>query len=148
MTLKKIVVGIDGSPAAHQAITWAAARAVETGAEVIVVTAIDADMQFVRDLPPSGMGAWRSEIHAHLRTDWIEPLTAAGVKHRTQVVEAPPATAILQVADEQDADLIVIGAHGHGNLRDRLLGSISYRVTHLARQPVTIIPPDWRSEIA
>ena len=51
------------------------------------------------------------------------------------------------MADDEDADLIVIGTHGHGSIRDRLLGSISYRVAHLARQPVTIIPPDWRSEV-
>ncbi|MGI8757184.1 MAG: universal stress protein [Acidimicrobiales bacterium] len=148
MALKKIVVGVDGSPAALRATTWAADRAIESGAEVIAVTAIDVDMQFVRDLPPSGMSAWRTELHEQLRTEWAEPLKAAGVRHRTVIVETPPATAILQVADDEDADLIVIGTHGHGSIRDRLLGSISYRVTHLARQPVTIIPPDWRSEVA
>ena len=62
------------------------------------------------------------------------------------ILEDHPANAILQAADDEDADLIVLGTHGHGGLGDRLLGSVSYRVTHLAQQPVTIVPPDWRPE--
>jgi len=145
MPLKKIVVAVDGSPAADRAIRWAADCATESGAEVVVVTALDVDTQFIRDLPPSGFRNWRIELHRQLEEDWIAPLVEAAVAHRTMVVEAPPALAIIQVADDEHADLIVIGAHGHGSFGDRLLGSVSYRVTHLARQPVTVIPPDWTS---
>src|SRR3954451_10454249 len=143
MPLRKIVVGVDGSGAASRATRWAAGRARESGAEVIAVTAIDVDTQFTRDLPPSGFGNWRDQIRHRLKTEWVRPLVDAGVEYRTKVVEAAPAAALMQVADDEQAELIVVGAHGHGGLGDRLLGSVSYRVTHLARQPVTVIPSDW-----
>lgn len=143
MPLQRIIVGADGSPAALRAIAWAASRAGESGSEVVLVNALDADTQFVRDLPPSGMSSWRSELRRQLEDDWPKALIAAGVRYRTVVVEASPADAILQTAEAESADLIVIGTHGHGGIRDRLLGSVSYRVIHLARHPVTVIPPDW-----
>ena len=124
-------------------MTWAADRAAEAGASVVVVTALDVNTQFARDLPPTGMENWREALRRDLRTTWVAPLADAGVSYRTLVVEDSPAEAIMKTADRVDADLIVIGTHGNGSLRDRLLGSVSYRVIHLARQPVAVIPPDW-----
>ncbi|HEV7535235.1 MAG TPA: universal stress protein, partial [Acidimicrobiia bacterium] len=46
------------------------------------------------------------------------------------------------VADREDGDLIVVGAHGHGGFGDRVLGGVSYKLSHRARQPVVIIPPE------
>lgn len=143
MPIHKIIVGVDGSPAALNAVHWVAARASETNAEVVTVTALDIDTQFARDLPPSGLGNWRVELRRQLKEDWVRPLVKAGVSYRSTIVEASPATAIMEVADEENADLIVVGTHGHGGIGDRLLGSVTYRVTHLARHPVTVIPPDW-----
>ncbi len=48
----------------------------------------------------------------------------------------------MAVADREDADLIVVGAHGHGGFEDRMLGSVSYKVSHRAHQPVVIVPPE------
>ena len=42
-----------------------------------------------------------------------------------------------------DCDLLIVGAKGHGGLADRVLGGVSYRVAHRARQPVVVVPPDW-----
>jgi nucleotide-binding universal stress UspA family protein len=112
---------------------------------VVVVTAIDANTQFARDLPPTGMFNWRRTLQHDLRTTWVKPLADAGVEYSTRIVEDAAPAAIMAAADAEDADLIVIGTHGHGKLRDRLLGSVSYRIIHLARQPVTVIPPDWHA---
>ena len=51
---------------------------------------------------------------------------------RTVVHEGDPASAILAVAKEADADLIVMGRRGLGDLAGLLLGSVSQKVTHLA----------------
>jgi len=147
MRPRTMVVGADGSPASQNAVRWAAEEAAGTGSRVVVVTAVDVNTQFARDLPPTGLSNWRAELHHDLRTTWVEPLVDAGVDHATRFVEEAAAKAIMGVADEEGADLIVIGTHGHGGLRDRLLGSVSYRIIHLARQPVTVIPPDWQPAV-
>lgn len=144
MTIRKIVVGADGSPGSIRAVRWAAARAVEADAEVIIITGLDINTQLARDLPPTGLGNWRAELQRQLHNDWVQPLIDAGVTYRTAIVEAAPAVALMQIADNEDADLIVIGAQGHGGLAGRLLGSVPYRVTHLAKQPVTVVPADWQ----
>jgi nucleotide-binding universal stress UspA family protein len=51
-----------------------------------------------------------------------------------------PMEEILKVASEEKCDLIILGSHGKGVLRQTLLGSISNVVLHRTRKPVFIIP--------
>jgi nucleotide-binding universal stress UspA family protein len=37
----------------------------------------------------------------------------------------------------------VVGARGHGNLCERVLGGVTYRLSHRARHPVVVVPPEW-----
>jgi nucleotide-binding universal stress UspA family protein len=48
--------------------------------------------------------------------------------------------AILQVADEQDARVVVVGTHGHSGVRSLLMGSVSYGVLHHTQRPVLAVP--------
>jgi nucleotide-binding universal stress UspA family protein len=57
----------------------------------------------------------------------------------TQLIEGPPAPAILRVAAEESCDLIVIGSRGHGQLAGILLGSVSSVVAQRAACPVLIV---------
>jgi nucleotide-binding universal stress UspA family protein len=75
-----------------------------------------------------------------LESQWSAPLRTAGVKYRTKLVEADPVNAILGVAEGAAADLIVLGAQGDGGIVDRLLGGVTYKIAHRARQPVVIVP--------
>jgi len=57
----------------------------------------------------------------------------------TAVLSGTPAHAIVRYADEQKADLIVIGSHGRGVVSRLLLGSVAERVLHLARRSVLVV---------
>jgi nucleotide-binding universal stress UspA family protein len=58
---------------------------------------------------------------------------AQGVRNlRTVLREGDPAAAILEVAKQEGADLIVMGRRGLGDLAGLLLGSVTHKVTHLA----------------
>lgn len=65
--------------------------------------------------------------------------TEAGLNARPLIAVGKPAPAILRVADEQDAALIVLGSGVHGALGG-LLGSVAARVVHHSKRPVLVIP--------
>jgi nucleotide-binding universal stress UspA family protein len=76
-------------------------------------------------------------------------LLPAGMARRPELVctAKPPAVGLLQAAAERHADLIVVGARGHGSVERFLLGSVSRAVVHGAALPVLVAraaPPTGR----
>ena len=139
-----LVVGADGSDGSRRALDWAARLAQATGAHVLAVHVLTYNHELLRDITPDTMRTWRRELEHDLQTRWVEPLTAHDVVHRSVIVEADSSAAgLLEVADREGADVLIVGAEGHGGLAGRVLGGVSYRVTHRARQPVVVVPPDW-----
>src|SRR5437879_10797279 len=153
--MKRIVVGVDGSQGAVRALRWAIGLAAEEGAEIIAVYALGPVEDLARgttNAVSAGLGmsrsrfsSWRNELRQELEQDWCAPLRAAGLPFRAHLEEASASVGLMAVADREDADLIVVGAHGHGGFEDRVLGSVSYKVSHRAHQPVVIVPPEART---
>jgi nucleotide-binding universal stress UspA family protein len=151
--MKKIVVGVDGSEGADRALRWAIGLA-EDGAEIIAVYALgpledlawgaSAAVSAGLGLSAASLSGWRDELRRQLEQDWCAPLRAAGLPFRAHLEGASAAAGLMAVADREDADLIVVGAHGHGSFEDRVLGSVSYKISHRAHQPVVIVPPETR----
>jgi nucleotide-binding universal stress UspA family protein len=150
--VKRIVVGLDGSEGAARALDWAMGLARDERAEIIAVYALGPVEDFARGASNAvaaglGMahdGPWRNHLRQELERDWCAPLRTAGLPFRAHFEEASASVALMAVADREDADLIVVGAHGHGGFEDRVLGSVSYRVSHRAHQPVVIVPSEAR----
>ena len=61
-----------------------------------------------------------------------------GLKTHAQLVHAAPEQAILQMTDEVDADLVVMGAYGHTRIREWILGSVTSQVLRKSRVPVLL----------
>jgi len=100
--------------------------------------------EFVMSIPPLPADAVH-DLRANFEAHWCQPLRHAGVPYRTYVVEESPAHALVRFAEREHADLLVVGAHDHGSFTDRLLGSVSYTVSHAAPCPVVIIPVEARA---
>ena len=66
----------------------------------------------------------------------------AGFAVEKHAREGDPADTILHVADEQDADLIVVGARGHTGLRRFMLGSVSSKLSHHSPRSLLIVRED------
>ena len=146
MSTNRLLLGVDGSAGAQRAMEWAAVHARLVGAEVVAAHIVTYSKELARDLPPTGLTNWRRELAQALRDDWTAALRAGGVSHRCVVKEADSVEAgLLDIAETEDVDLIVLGAHGHGDLADRLLGAVTYKVSHAAHRPVVIIPVDWHA---
>jgi nucleotide-binding universal stress UspA family protein len=141
--IRTIVVGADGSEGSRRAIAWAAGRAVELGAEVLAVLVLRPFGEFVMDVPPLP-GHVITRLHDALEESWCKPLRDADAKYRSLVVEADPASGLLDVANREHADLLVLGAQGQGGVVHRVLGSVTYKVAHRAECPVVIVPAPRR----
>lgn len=142
---KRIVVGTDGSETAAEAVRQAVDLAKLTGATLSLVSAY---------APVSGrrVEAEQSEAPADVqyeigpREDVNFVLDAAaaeakkeGIEVQTHPVEGDPADAILNVAEETRADLIVVGNKGMTGARRYLLGSVPNNVSHHAPCSVIIV---------
>lgn len=134
--IQKIVVGTDGSATATEAVRQAAELAGALGAEVHLLSAYTHGMGAVAELQSDyqpGDAARRALAEA-------ESLFAdAGVSVEVHVGDEDPADALMGLADEIGADLIVIGNKGMRGAR-RFLGSVANAVAHNARCAVMIIP--------
>ena len=62
------------------------------------------------------------------------------MQFRAELREGTPVTSLLELADEVDADLLVVGSRGVGGFPGLLLGSTSTQVAQHARRPVVIVP--------
>jgi nucleotide-binding universal stress UspA family protein len=139
MKLDRIVVGVDGSDNATAAVTWAAELAAKTGAEVVAVHALGLLERFDSEEPVAAQPN-RDEIRQRFETTWCAPLTDSGVAKRCVFRDGNPVSVVLAVADEEDADLVVLGSRGLGGYPEQLLGSTSTQVAQRSHRPVTIVP--------
>lgn len=133
---RAIVVGTDGSGTAAQAVARAAGLAKLTGAELIVVSAYAPP----RDAPPPFAAADDPRIEAGrgLLHD-AEKRYGAEVKVKTVLREGHAADVIIDIAEEENADLIVVGNKGMTGAKRFVLGSVPNAVSHHAPCNVLIV---------
>jgi nucleotide-binding universal stress UspA family protein len=137
--VESIVVGTDGSPGAEAAVERAAEVARGTGARVHLVTAYP-DIPSYRER--IGSSAKREPIDLQQVADSVLARAAgtlSGIEVETHSREGDPAQVIADVADEQDADLVVVGDRGLTGLERFLLGSVSSKLSHHAPCSVMIV---------
>jgi nucleotide-binding universal stress UspA family protein len=139
--MNSIVVGTDGSETATQALRQAADLAKSTGAKLHVVSAY-VPASGVRAEGASARESWMVgpdvQVDSVL-TDAIGSLHAEGVDAESHARKGDPAEALLNVAAEQDADLIVVGNKGMTGAKRFLLGSVPDKISHHAPCSVLIV---------
>ena len=69
--------------------------------------------------------------------DWA---TAAGVDHEVQLLPLKPYHALIQLAEERKARMIVVGSYGEPPLKGAILGSTPYKLLNQAEVPVLVVP--------
>src|ERR671914_1681934 len=140
-----IVVGTDGSDTAREAVRQASELAKTLGSNIHLVSAYepvpDSRLREERQEVPEDL-QWmvnpREDVNATLE-EAAGQLKEAGFEVQTHAREGDPADAILDVAEEQKADLIVVGNKGMTGAKRFLLGSVPNKVSHHAPCSVMII---------
>jgi nucleotide-binding universal stress UspA family protein len=141
----RIVVGTDGSETAAEAVRQAVELAKLSGARLDLVSAFEPIPQQrlkeeVQEVPGDvahGIGP-REDVNVALESA-AGTAQQQGIEAQTHPREGDPADAILDVAEETNADLIVVGNKGMTGAKRFLLGSVPNKVSHHAPCGVMIV---------
>jgi nucleotide-binding universal stress UspA family protein len=136
---QKILLATDGSLHAEEAQVYAQELALRDDAQVILVHAFDPVPSYLGEPWGARVMARHLSVAQDAAGHAAQKLEDAGVDHIVEVLEGPPADAILRVAGIRQCDLIVMGSRGHGALASLLLGSVSHRVLSHAQVPVLVV---------
>jgi nucleotide-binding universal stress UspA family protein len=142
VTLRRIVVGIDGSEASARGLRWAVELATGTDAEVVAVHALGLLVHLgpgSDDTAPAQLH--REEVRARFEQHWCASLRTADFRHRCLLVEGSPVMGLLDAAGRLRADVIVVGRRGAGGFPGLQLGSTSHQLVAHAEVPVVVVPP-------
>ncbi len=134
--MERIVVGVDGSAGADNAMRWADRLAQGFGAELIVMTSF---VPTDSELPPNRVEVLTAECQSRLET-WIAAAGLDVTTVRTVVERGDPRPALQTVAEHEDADLIVIGRIGTSSGPGLLhVGSLAEWLAHNADRPIAVV---------
>ena len=137
---KKILVPTDGSDFAKDAQLHALFLAKVSGAEIIALSV--SENHFINGISVSEEIEQINQIlEDRCKKDLQEfdDMNDEGVKISSVIKEGSPAKTILEVAEEEDIDLIVIGSSGKSGFDRFILGSVSDKVVNAAKCPVLVV---------
>jgi len=138
--IRRLLLATDLSAASERAAEEAISLAVESGAQLVILSVIDAG----RLRLPGGRIVRRvDQERARIETGvqlLVSRAMAAGVRAAFLVWEGDPAESILAAADAENVDVIVLGSHRRGLLGRLVLGSTSARVSDQAQRRVVVVP--------
>jgi len=144
--MAEIIVGVDGSQVSKLALEWAIAEAHLRSVSLRVVSVIKSPATWI------GMGeALSSGVGATLSDDALLAACGDTLDEVLGTVTLPPGLNLVKdlhigsaakvlVTLSKDADLLVIGAQGHGEVGGVLLGSVAMHCVHHSVCPVTVVP--------
>jgi nucleotide-binding universal stress UspA family protein len=139
----KIVVGIDGSEAAKNALRWALEEARLRSAKIVAVHAWEAPPAMPEPGPAPGFDLVGilpevEEAGERLVKAVVEEVVGddSDVTVEPVAIQGPAASVLVEAA--RDADMLVVGSRGHGGFTALLLGSVSQQLAHHAPCPLLI----------
>ena len=144
-----IVCGVDGSPDSQAALEVAAGLSTRLGLRLVIAhVAEPAYIPYAAAAPFGGMVGHHAVMEeAQSEEEAAERLlehivVAAGFTDaERRAVVGVPAELLADLADDEDAELIVVGSRGRGAFKSAFLGSVSNSLVGVARCPVLVVPP-------
>jgi nucleotide-binding universal stress UspA family protein len=136
---RTIVVGVDGSSCSDRAVAHAIELAAGLGDSLVVAYAVEPPHRSVGD-------EWREAQRAleELGQPLLDAALAAaadeGVEAEGVLVPKRPAEALLALAEEHDARLVVVGSASERPLTGLILGSVPHKLVHRSHVPVLVVP--------
>jgi nucleotide-binding universal stress UspA family protein len=140
---RNIVIATDGSENTQKAISYGIEIAKLSGATVHALYVVDTSS--FSSIPMSTEGGWEA-MYEILKTEGDKAVSAvksqgeaAGVEVREVVLEGHPVNEIIEFAENNEIDLIVLGTLGKTGLDRFLLGSVAEKVVRSSQVPVMVV---------
>jgi nucleotide-binding universal stress UspA family protein len=131
---KTILFPIDMSPEVHQAASLAIELVKQHQSQLVLLSVVETNEN--PDHPEQASTEAVAELLAKAKALFAEE----GINSKTVEREGQPAFVICDVADELEADLIIMGCRGVGLIEETMAGSVTNRVINLSPCPVLIVP--------
>lgn len=144
MSARKIIVATDYSPASQRALEYAASLARDRGATLLIVHVSELEEYPVGELFDEEPRSSESELEELLAVTIPDPRIRC--EHR--LLHGAPAEQIVKAAREEDAELIVLGSHGHSAVGKLLVGSVAEAVIRRAHCTVCALRPPAYAPLA
>jgi nucleotide-binding universal stress UspA family protein len=145
-TIARILVPLDGSEFAEQALPRAAALAAHHGAELLLVQALDLvsaraalDPMEAPLVPPPA--AIRKSVESYLQHQGRDARGLGAPAVRELVLDGPPVEAIARVVAAEAVDLVVLTTHGRGAVGRMFLGGVAHGLLHRLTVPLLLLRP-------
>ncbi len=137
---KNILVAVDGSEQANDAVRAAARLASALSARLTLMTAYHAPSEALGEPNYSrALTEALGEAQRILEEARGAALNAGSPEPQVEWLAGPPAETIVETARAGEYDLVVVGTHGRGRLGTALLGSVSSAVAAHAGRPVLVV---------
>ena len=156
--ISKILVPFDGSDCSHEALEFAVSLALRYDSEICLFHVIPTSVWNYRLMTVEGtfvpactmresfvpvctMGEMENEGE-HLLLSALASVEEVGVQVSAQIDYGRPANKIVQIAKDENIDLIVMGSNGRGTITRLLFGSVCDEVVHKAQCPTLVVKKD------
>lgn len=140
--LRKILIATDGSENAKKAADFGIQIAGLSGAKIYAAYVIDTTPYYSIPLDQ----VWSKEVYeqvekmGHEITADVEKTSkAAGLEAESIVLKGDPVEKIVNFAEEQNVDMIIVGSHGMGEFERLVIGSVSEKVVRHAKVQVLVV---------
>lgn len=149
MEIHRVLYATDYSEASGLALPEAVGLARTYDAELVVLHVAERLVDVVpvaAGVPPIEMDleAEPSESARERLEEWAEERLPDDVSSSLELVDGDAAEMIVEIADEKDADIVVLGTQGHSRVERFLIGSVTEKVLRRAHCPVLVVPSEKR----
>lgn len=138
----RVLLAVDGSIHAHRAAQFLLALASERGPMELHVLNVQPPVRYLSILEP-GAQERAAKLQLEAGREVAAPVCAllekAALPYELHVVSGDPAEAIVRFARERGCGMIVMGTRGMGAIPSLVLGSVAFKVIHVAEVPVTLV---------
>ncbi len=137
MPAKRILVGIDESRESQKALDFAISLGRSLNAQIIACHAIG-KLPWTPDGKVIPLESYRASIVQLFEEEWCRPLDESGLRSQKITVDGNPIATLLTIAEEEQADLVIIGSKHH--TIDTYVGSASHQLIEHSPIPVVVVP--------
>jgi nucleotide-binding universal stress UspA family protein len=135
LRLRRLLVGVDGSQTSLAALVLASEVADRLGGSLNVLHVFNRVGGFARTGSARALGRTMTLVEAELRA-----IRDRGVEAHTVVRSGDAASTLVEIADDVDADLVVVGSRGRGGQGELLPGGVSRTVADRVGRPTLVVP--------